>query len=185
LVDQRDISVASDGGVFIVGQESSYRFDGTEWSRTYHGGRILQDVWARNRNEAYAISNDAVLQFAGGSWQLLHQEPHAFYQDVWGTNEGEVFIASMNGIYRYFEGTFERVSPTWSVESICGTSSSDIVAASQWFFFVFDGVVWNPAESEIPGYGPDLNATPRGDIFMLRHLSTDFSDRDELFVRVR
>ena len=182
LTTQDAVSVAPDGGIFTVGEGSSYRFDGNTWELTYNGARRLLQVWARNRNEAYAISYETVMAFIDGSWRVIYNDPDEYFQAVWGTTTGEVYVGSSEGVYQYDGGVFERVSPRWDAEAISGTSNQDILAANQSFFFVYDGSLWSPAEQSF-GYSPRLNSSGQGGVFLLQHYSSHISQYDDLLLR--
>lgn len=122
--------------VFVAGEYGIYNWDGQAWTKVFDRGELLLPmvrIYATSSDNAYAVSNQDIIQFDGNSWSKITPDKWPEGSDSYGKKSGN------KTIYGFFD--HER-------GMLVGASSKDDLwvygeeMATGCNLFHYDGIAW-------------------------------------------
>jgi hypothetical protein len=145
--------------VFVIGRDSLFRYDGSQWAPVY--AQSLEDftvdftaaIWGTSASNVYVSYGTAIHRFDGSSWsQVFDGDTTCYINRIWGSGPADIF--AVGDCVVHYDGS-NWVRQPWPVVpfvgwAVWGSGPSDVYAVG-YDILHYDGIAWSPVAW--PGFG--------------------------------
>lgn len=181
------VSGLSETHLYLAGEFGQVRhYDGTSWTdispATFVIRDELNDVWASSGSDVFVVGGDyfydepyegSIYHYDGSSWTTMfgaNTPTIPILHAVWGSSSTDVFAVGREGTILHYDGlawTAMESGTAAHLNSIAGTSATNVYAAGSNGLLHYDGTAWSPVATGTSGPLWSVTVVARGDVFAL------------------